>query len=96
MADLALWREAHDIPRNPVADVLHYSGECLCGANASDGEMEMIATFFPDAAREILRLQKLADRLGIARSVWGEHWRRAGGADRPGVRGLSDAYSRAR
>jgi 3'-phosphoadenosine 5'-phosphosulfate sulfotransferase (PAPS reductase)/FAD synthetase len=83
MADLALWREAHDIPRNPVADVLHYSGECLCGANASDGEMEMIATFFPDAAREILRLQKLADRLGIARSVWGEHWREPAGPTGP-------------
>jgi 3'-phosphoadenosine 5'-phosphosulfate sulfotransferase (PAPS reductase)/FAD synthetase len=75
MADLAIWRDQHDIPRNPVADVLHYSGECLCGANASDGELEMIARFFPDAARGILRLQDLADRLGIARSRWGEHWR---------------------
>lgn len=75
MADLGLWREAHDIPRNPVADLLHYSGECLCGANASDGELELIARFYPQDAQEIFRLQRLVDRLGIARSRWGEHWR---------------------
>ncbi len=85
MADLAAWRERHDIPRNPVADLLHYSGECLCGANAADGEFEEIARWFPnsEAVREILRLQKLADRLGIARSRWGEHWREAGTATGP-------------
>jgi len=75
MADLGLWREAHDIPRNPVADLLHYSGECLCGANAAEDELEFIANFFPDAASEIFRWQRLADRLGIERSRWGEHWR---------------------
>jgi 3'-phosphoadenosine 5'-phosphosulfate sulfotransferase (PAPS reductase)/FAD synthetase len=74
MADLSLWRDAHDIPRNPVADVLHFSGECLCGANASDGELEFIATFFPAAAAPIFRWQRLAARLGIERSRWGEHW----------------------
>jgi 3'-phosphoadenosine 5'-phosphosulfate sulfotransferase (PAPS reductase)/FAD synthetase len=75
MADLALWRDQHDIPRNPVADVLHYSGECLCGANASEGELDLIARFYPDDAAPILRLQALAQRLGIARSTWGENWR---------------------
>ncbi len=75
MADLGLWREAHDIPSNPVADLLHYSGECLCGANASEGEFEFIKRFYPEAAAEILRLQRLADRLGIERSRWGENWR---------------------
>jgi len=75
MADLAVWREKHDIPRNPVADLLHYSGECLCGANASEGELELITRFYPQDAKEIFRLQALADRLGIARSRWGEHWR---------------------
>jgi 3'-phosphoadenosine 5'-phosphosulfate sulfotransferase (PAPS reductase)/FAD synthetase len=75
MADLAVWRDQHDIPRNPVADLLHYSGECLCGANASDGELELIARFYPQDATEIFRLQARAERLGIARSRWGEHWR---------------------
>jgi 3'-phosphoadenosine 5'-phosphosulfate sulfotransferase (PAPS reductase)/FAD synthetase len=75
MADLGLWREAHDIPSNPVAHLLHYSGECLCGANATEGELTFIASFYPEATAEIFRLQRLADRLGIARSRWGEHWR---------------------
>jgi 3'-phosphoadenosine 5'-phosphosulfate sulfotransferase (PAPS reductase)/FAD synthetase len=75
MADLGLWREAHDIPRNEVADWLHFSGECLCGANATEGELELIAQLYPDAAAEIFRWQRLADRLGIERSRWGENWR---------------------
>ena len=74
MADLELWREGHDIPRNPVADVLHFSGECLCGANAAEDELEFLATFFPAAAKDIFRWQRLADRLGIERSRWGERW----------------------
>ena len=75
MADLALWRDAHDVPHNDVADLLHYSGECLCGANATDGELDLIARFYPDVAQEIFRLGRLADRLGVERSRWGEHWR---------------------
>jgi 3'-phosphoadenosine 5'-phosphosulfate sulfotransferase (PAPS reductase)/FAD synthetase len=79
MADLGVWREVHDIPRNPVADILHFSGECLCGANAAGDELEFIAHFYPDAAKEIFRWQRLADRLGIERSRWGEHWREPAG-----------------
>ncbi len=82
-ADLSVWREAHDIPRNPVADVLHYSGECLCGANAADGEFEFIQQFYPAAAKEILRLLRLADRLGIARARWGENSREPASATGP-------------
>src|ERR1022692_2450880 len=78
MADLGIWREHHDIPHNDVADLLHYSGECLCGANATEGELGFIEGFFPDAAREIHRLQRLADRLGIERSRWGERWKERG------------------
>lgn len=83
MADLALWRDEHDIPHNDVADLLHYSGECLCGANATDGELELIARFYPEVAREIFRLGSLADRLGIERSRWGEHWREPAAATGP-------------
>jgi 3'-phosphoadenosine 5'-phosphosulfate sulfotransferase (PAPS reductase)/FAD synthetase len=74
MADLGVWREEHDIPHNDVADLLHYSGECLCGANASEGELDLIQRFFPVSAREIHRLQRLAEWLGIERSRWGEHF----------------------
>lgn len=30
-------------PRNPVVDLIHKSGECLCGAFAKDGELEELA-----------------------------------------------------
>lgn len=82
-ADLELWREAHDIPHNDVADLLHYSGECLCGAHAAAGELEFIEQFYPDAARDIHRLQRLADRLGIERSRWGEHFYEKAGKTGP-------------
>jgi 3'-phosphoadenosine 5'-phosphosulfate sulfotransferase (PAPS reductase)/FAD synthetase len=81
--DLSLWRERHDIPRNPVADLLHYSGECLCGANAAEGELDLISVFYPKDAATILRLQSVADRLGIERSRWGENWREAPAATGP-------------
>jgi len=73
-ADLDVWRETHDIPKNDVAAVLHYSGECLCGANATPGELEFLQQFYPCEAQKILVLQALADRLGIERSRWGERY----------------------
>jgi 3'-phosphoadenosine 5'-phosphosulfate sulfotransferase (PAPS reductase)/FAD synthetase len=73
-ADLDVWREHHDIPTNDVAALLHYSGECLCGANATPGELEFLQRFYPREAQKILGLQALADRLGIERSRWGERY----------------------
>lgn len=35
------------IPRNEVADILHMSGECLCGAFAKPGERQFIRAMFP-------------------------------------------------
>lgn len=37
---------AGDVPVNEVADLLHMSGECLCGAYARKGELEMIMQWF--------------------------------------------------
>lgn len=49
--DLNTYRLLHpDVPRNTVSDVLHMSGECLCGAAAKPGELERIREWFPDAA----------------------------------------------
>lgn len=41
------------IPRNPVKDLLHMSGECLCGAFAKPGELKEIELWYPEAAAEI-------------------------------------------
>lgn len=63
-----------DVPVNEVTDLLHMSGECLCGSFAHPGELDEIAMWFPDVAREIRDLEaELADRDDIPekRKRWG-------------------------
>lgn len=63
-----------DVPRNEVADLLHMSGECLCGAFAKKGELDEIALFYPDVVAEIKGLEtEIASRDDIPdyRKVWG-------------------------
>jgi 3'-phosphoadenosine 5'-phosphosulfate sulfotransferase (PAPS reductase)/FAD synthetase len=65
-----------DVPRNQVADLLHMSGECLCGAFAQRGELEMIASWFgtDPGIQLILQLEdELKDREDIPaiRRRWG-------------------------
>lgn len=63
-----------DVPTNQVADILHLSGECLCGAFASQGEREQIEEWFPEALDEIRELEELLkDRVDIPwyRKTWG-------------------------
>lgn len=64
-----------DTPRNPVADHLDMSGECLCGAYASKGEMERLESYAPahDVVRQIddLRHRALAAGVNPERCVWG-------------------------
>jgi 3'-phosphoadenosine 5'-phosphosulfate sulfotransferase (PAPS reductase)/FAD synthetase len=72
--DLNTYRALHpDIPRNRVADLIHMSGECLCGAFAERGELSEIATWFPDVAAHIRRLEDAALDAGIdpERCRWG-------------------------
>lgn len=77
--DLNTYRLATgDVPRNPVADTLHLSGECLCGSFSSPGERAQIEHFYPDDyAVELIReleteLQKPEyDHIPIWRKTWG-------------------------
>lgn len=73
--DLNTYREIHpDVPRNPVSDILHMSGECLCGAFAKPGELDEIRMWFPDVADEIQSLEKEVTDSGEmdpARCRWG-------------------------
>lgn len=48
----------HGLRRNLVADLLHSSGECLCGAYAHEGELEEIRQWYPEAAEQIDDLEK--------------------------------------
>lgn len=61
---------AHDLPRNPVVELMCMSGECLCGAFAQPNELDEIRLFYPRAAAEI---DRIADKVRAAgkHCVWG-------------------------
>ena len=56
--DVNRYIEANQLTRNLVVDLLHRSGECLCGALARPDELKEIAYWFPDVAARIYRLEK--------------------------------------
>lgn len=63
-----------DVPVNEVSDLIHMSGECLCGSFASAGERDELAFWFPGVIAEIAALEaEIADRDDIPahRKVWG-------------------------
>lgn len=59
------------IPRNPVAYELGMSGECLCGAFASPGELAIVKRVCPETGARIERLQEQARFAGV-HSKWEE------------------------
>lgn len=63
-----------DVPVNEVSDLIHMSGECLCGSFASAGERDELAFWFPGVVEEIAALEaEIADRDDIPehRKTWG-------------------------
>lgn len=89
-ADLNTYRDWHSVPRNEVSDILHMSGECLCGCFAHEGERAELALWYPSDFALIEGLEaELANREDIPayRRVWG--W----GAD-PSVLSASRTRSR--
>lgn len=79
-----------DVPRNQASDLIHMSGECLCGSFAAPGERDEIDAWFPTALDEVRELEALiADRDDIPwwRKTWG--W----GAD-PAKKALDGAASK--
>ncbi len=68
--DTTLFMEWRGIPRNPVVDLIHKSGECLCGAFAKKGELEELAMWpeTRDAYNEIKALEKEVRAAGFP---WG-------------------------
>ena len=66
--------EGQPLPRNTASDLIHMSGECLCGSFASPGERQEIAYWFPGPFEQIADLEAaLADRDDIPehRKAWG-------------------------
>jgi len=71
--DLMAYRQEHELPRNQVVELLHMSGECLCGAfaNPKNKELEWLELWYPDVAQRIRRLEQEAKELGHTRCFWG-------------------------
>lgn len=78
-----------DVPVNRVTDLIHMSGECLCGSFAHAGELDEIGEWFPDVVEEIRRLEAaIADRPDIPdeQKRWG--WGAYRGDVKPSKSGL--------
>ncbi|MFB4275787.1 phosphoadenosine phosphosulfate reductase family protein [Nonomuraea sp. MTCD27] len=71
-AQMAEYRTRFNLPRNPVSEHLHMSGECLCGCFSKEGELEEIEFFYPKAAYRIRSLEKRVEAAGIAACKWGK------------------------
>lgn len=73
--DIATYRARFDgFPVNLVSDLIHMSGECLCGAFAAKGEFEQLKFFFPEMAELIHQLEHEVaknDKLPDYRKQWG-------------------------
>lgn len=74
-ADINLYRKINkDIPRNPVSDMIHMSGECLCGSFAKRGEKDQLQFFFPDFVEYLNTLEekvKCNNSIPDERKKWG-------------------------
>lgn len=69
-ADCLDYMEAHGLKRNPVVDMLHRSGECLCGALAREEEIHEIDLWFPQAGKRIHDLEEQARQCGLKNTRW--------------------------
>jgi len=64
-SDVNTYMEQVGLPRNRVVDLLHRSGECLCGALANPDELEWIGEWYPEVAARIHRLEEECFRKGL-------------------------------
>lgn len=69
------YRTDRDLPVNPVSANLHMSGECLCGAMASQGhareERAAIKFFYPDFDKRLCALEAECRSRGYRHHEWG-------------------------
>lgn len=69
--DCNAYIDGNNLKRNEVVDMIHKSGECLCGAYAKKGELDELAVWFPEVAKEIRDLEKEVHARGH-KWGWGE------------------------
>ena len=69
-ADVADYMRHNGLPRNPVVDHLHRSGECLCGALADPQELDWIGFWYPEVRERIRKLERQCFERGLPHN-WG-------------------------
>ena len=69
-ADCNRYIAEHGLRRNQVVDLLHRSGECLCGALAHHSEIAEIEQWYPVAAAQLHAYERLAAAHGHLEDVW--------------------------
>lgn len=63
--DMNTYRLANPgMPHNEVTDMLHMSGECLCGAFAHKDELDEIGMWYPEVKAEINALEREVEATG--------------------------------
>lgn len=61
------------LPRNPVVELLHMSGECLCGSYANAvAERPLIAALCPEIEETISALERDVREAGVRACEWGK------------------------
>jgi 3'-phosphoadenosine 5'-phosphosulfate sulfotransferase (PAPS reductase)/FAD synthetase len=71
-ADCNAFIAERELPRNQISDVLHISGECLCGAMARPDERDELRRWLPLKYAEIVALEDEAEALGLRACRWGQ------------------------
>ncbi len=61
-----------ELPRSPVVDLIHKSGECLCGCFRKDGELEETTLWFKDDPTIVRLNEAHARHKASGRHGWGE------------------------
>jgi hypothetical protein len=62
--------DAEGFARNEVVDLLHRSGECLCGALARADEIHDIDQWYPEVGKRIHDLERECEQRGLISSTW--------------------------
>jgi 3'-phosphoadenosine 5'-phosphosulfate sulfotransferase (PAPS reductase)/FAD synthetase len=85
--DCGEYMQREGIKRNQVKDLIHMSGECLCGAYAHPGELKELELWFPEDAANLRRIEAKVRANGFP---WGweenppEWWRKRQKAKKSG------------
>ena len=66
--DVHAYKARYELPDNDVVQLLHMSGECLCGAYAHKGELAEIKLWYPETGAYIEQLEVKVQAAGHA---WG-------------------------